>query len=49
MTDTGRPRVGDAAPGFRLRRTFEESVALGDLLARGRLVLAFYVFDFGSV
>lgn len=50
MTDAGRPGVGDPAPPFRLRRTFEEQVSLDDLLAGGRpLLLAFYVFDFGSV
>lgn len=45
MADT--PGVGDLAPDFTLRRTFEESVSLSDLLARGPLLLAFYVFDFG--
>lgn len=40
--------VGDAAPDFTLRRTFEESVSLGDLLARGPVVLVFYVFDYGE-
>lgn len=50
MTDAGRPGVGDPAPPFRLRRTFEEKVSLEDLLEGGRpLLLAFYVFDFGSV
>jgi peroxiredoxin len=39
--------VGDRAPGFTLRRTFDESVSLSDLLAKGPLLLAFYVFDFG--
>ena len=43
------PGIGDRAPGFQLRRTFEESVALPDLLDRGPLLLAFYVFDFGPV
>ncbi|MGH9246775.1 MAG: hypothetical protein ACRD29_21180 [Acidimicrobiales bacterium] len=45
----GAPGVGDRAPQFVLRRTFEESVGLSDLLARGPLLLAFYVFDFGPV
>ena len=45
----GAPGVGDAAPAFELRRTFEESVRLHDLLERGPVLLAFYVFDFGSV
>jgi len=49
MATTDTPGVGDRAPGFRLRRTFEESVALSDLLAKGPLLLAFYVFDFGPV
>jgi len=39
----------DPAPEFVLRRTFEESIGLSDLLARGPLLLAFYVFDFGPV
>jgi peroxiredoxin len=50
MTETTGPRVGDRAPSFRLRKTFEEKVALEDLLeGRRPLLLAFYVFDFGSV
>jgi peroxiredoxin len=50
MTESDRPGVGDPAPHFRLRRTFEEKVSLEDLLDGGRpLLLAFYVFDFGSV
>ena len=50
MTESGRPGVGDSAPHFRLRRTFEEKVSLEDLLEGSRpLLLAFYVFDFGSV
>jgi len=47
MTDPGTPGVGDAAPAFTLRRTFEESISLSDMLAKGPLLLAFYVFDFG--
>jgi peroxiredoxin len=50
MTEAGRPGVGDPAPSFRLRRTFEEKVSLEDLVeGRRPLLLAFYVFDFGSV
>jgi peroxiredoxin len=50
MTDADRPGVGDPAPRFDLRRTFEEKISLDDLLEGGRpLLLAFYVFDFGSV
>ncbi len=40
--------VGDGAPEFTLRRTFEESVVLSDFLARGPVVLVFYVFDYGE-
>ena len=48
MTD--RPGIGDSAPPFSLRRTFEEKVSLEDLVEGGRpLLLAVYVFDFGSV
>jgi peroxiredoxin len=43
------PDVGDPAPEFRLRRTFQEDVSLADLLAGGPALLAFYVFDFGEV
>ncbi|HEY6634881.1 MAG TPA: hypothetical protein VI141_04625 [Acidimicrobiia bacterium] len=39
--------VGDLAPDFELRRTFEESVRLSDYLTRGPVLLVFYVFDFG--
>lgn len=46
---SGRPGVGESAPDFTLRRTFEESVHLGTLLGHGPVVLAFYVFDFGHV
>lgn len=50
MTESSRPGVGDRAPAFRLRKTFEEKVSLDDLLEGHRpLLLAFYVFDFGSV
>ncbi len=51
MTETmSAPDVGDRAPSFSLRKTFEEKVSLEDLLEGGHsLLLAFYVFDFGSV
>lgn len=49
MTDRASPGVGDRAPAFELRRTFEESITLDGLLAEGPLLLAFYVFDFGPV
>ena len=45
----GVPGIGDRAPSFTLRKTFEEKMSLEDLLERGPLLLAFYVFDFGSV
>lgn len=48
-TGPGRPGVGESAPDFNLRRTFEESVRLRTLLGHGPVVLAFYVFDFGHV
>lgn len=50
MTDSTGPGVGDRAPSFELRKTFEEKVSLQGLLeGRRSLLLAFYVFDFGSV
>ncbi len=42
------PDVGDRAPDFRLRHTFEDDVDLAGTLQRGSLVLVFYVFDFGG-
>jgi hypothetical protein len=48
-TTVPRPGVGDRAPDFTLRHTFTEQVALADRGPRGPVVLAFYVFDFGSV
>lgn len=46
---TGKdPDVGDDAPDFTLRRTFDESVSLSGLLERGPVVLVFYVFDYGE-
>jgi len=41
--------VGAKAPDFTLRRTFEESVRLHDLLNKGPAIVAFYVFDFGNI
>ena len=35
-------KVGDVAPDFTLKNTRDEEMALGDLLARGPLVLGFY-------
>ncbi len=50
MTDGIAPGVGDRAPSFTLRKTFDERVSLEQLLDGGHpLLLAFYVFDFGSV
>jgi peroxiredoxin len=50
MTEEIHPDVGDPAPPFSLRKTFGEKVSLDDLLEGQRpLLLAFYVFDFGSV
>ena len=50
MTDATGPVVGDPAPSFHLRKTFDEKVSLEELLEGHRpLLLAFYVFDFGSV
>lgn len=47
-SDSG-PQVGDLAPGFELRQTFERQVSLEALLDQGNVVLCFYVFDFGHV
>jgi len=41
--------VGDPAPDFELRRTFEEKVRLRDLIEHGSVLVAFYVFDFGPI
>ena len=48
-TTPPRPGAGDRAPDFTLRHTFAEQVTLADRWQRGPVVLAFYVFDFGSV
>ena len=48
IASTTSPGPGDRAARFSLRRTFEETVDLDTLLARGPVVLAFYVFDFGQ-
>ena len=37
--------VGDAAPGFTLPNERNETVRLADALARGPVVLIFYVMD----
>ena len=41
--------VGDPAPAFTLRQTFDSDVALAGALERGPVVLVFYVFDFGGL
>jgi peroxiredoxin len=41
--------VGDQAPDFELRRTFEEQVRLSDLCERGPVLVHFYVFDYGGI
>lgn len=43
------PSVGDLAPGFTLRQTFERDVSLDELLEGSSVLLCFYVFDFGHV
>ena len=41
--------VGEPAPDFTLRHTFEADVGLTGTLERGPVVLVFYVFDFGGL
>ena len=43
------PGDGSAAPDFTLRHTFEREVNLRTALRAGPVLLAFYVFDFGSI
>lgn len=43
------PEVGDRAPGFTLRHTFDSKVNLQAACEAGPVLLAFYVFDFGSI
>ena len=43
------PDVGDPAPDFILRRTFDEDVSLAALRASGPVVVHFYVFDYGGI
>ena len=43
------PGVGDRAPGFTLRTSGDRYVGLAEVLARGPVVLVFYVFDFGGL
>jgi peroxiredoxin len=41
--------VGDAAPRFTLPASSGDQISLDDALARGPVVLLWYVFDFGRV
>ena len=41
--------VGEQAPRFTLPASTGDSVSLSDCLARGPVVLLWYVFDFGRV
>jgi peroxiredoxin len=41
--------VGERAPQFTLPSSTGQPVALADHLARGPVVLAWYLFDFGRV
>jgi peroxiredoxin len=41
--------IGDQAPGFALPASNGEVVSLEDTLARGPVVLLWYVFDFGRI
>ena len=43
------PQVGELAPTFDLRHTFERSLSLEELLSNGPVAIFFYVFDFGHV
>ena len=49
MAKIAGPAVGELAPDFTLRRSFEDFVTLSDLRRRGPVVIAFYVFDFGNL
>ncbi|MGI9584692.1 MAG: hypothetical protein ACR2N7_03790 [Acidimicrobiia bacterium] len=48
-SDGSRPQVGDMAPDFALRRTFDETISLDELVSSRPALLVFYVFDFGDV
>lgn len=39
--------VGDTAPDFTLRWTFDRSFTLSEALVSGPVLVVFYVFDFG--
>jgi peroxiredoxin len=41
--------VGDAAVDFTLPQSLEATLTLSECLARGPVLLHFYVFDFGTI
>jgi peroxiredoxin len=43
------PQVGDVAPDFTLPQGVDGMLTLSTSLARGPVLLHFYVFDFGRV
>jgi len=49
MPENTGPAVGELAPDFSLRRSFEDFVTLADLRRHGPVVVVFYVFDFGHL
>ena len=49
MEATRRLAVGDRVPMFTLPSSTGQPVSLADELARGPVVLAWYLFDFGTV
>ena len=49
MPDTRALKVGDAAPLFTLPSSIGQPVDLAEYLARGPVVIAWYLFDFGRV
>jgi peroxiredoxin len=49
MPDSRSLGVGDRAPLFSLPSSTGQPVVLADQLARGPVVLAWYLFDFGRV
>ncbi len=49
MAQHTRLAVGDRAPLFTLPSSIGQPVVLADLLARGPVVVAWYLFDFGRV
>jgi hypothetical protein len=49
MPDSRSLKVGDRAPLFTLPSSTGQPVDLAELLARGPVVVAWYLFDFGRV